>query len=148
MKEIFDFSHLKSFFKQNPAFTVLFDGMHGVTGPYATAILVDELELPKYSTMNCIPMSDFGGGHPDPNLTYAQELVHRVEAESMCFGAASDGDGDRNMIIGKGCFVNPSDSIAGINSIFIPTLIKKVIAACAKFIPFFQKFGLFLGGWK
>ncbi|KAI8804229.1 hypothetical protein BJ742DRAFT_825415 [Cladochytrium replicatum] len=129
MKEIYDFESIKGFFKARKDFTVLFDSMHGVTGPYAKRILVDELGLPKTSVMNFVPLEDFGGGHPDPNLTYAHELVERVEKEGVSFGAASDGDGDRNMIIGKGCFVNPSDSVA-------------VIAANAFDIPYFKHTGL------
>ena len=84
-----------------------------VTGPYAKRIFCDELKLPLSSLMNCVPKEDFGGLHPDPNLTYAADLVERVNAEGIDFAAASDGDGDRNMILGKACFVNPSDSLAG-----------------------------------
>lgn len=103
--------------------------MHGVTGPYGRAIFIDELGLPESSIQNCVPLSDFGGGHPDPNLTYAHDLVERVEKENISFGAASDGDGDRNMIYGKGAFVTPSDSVA-------------VIADWAtECIPYFQKNG-------
>ncbi|KAI8808657.1 hypothetical protein BJ742DRAFT_892953 [Cladochytrium replicatum] len=129
MKEIYDFESIKGFFEARKDFTVLFDAMHGVTGPYAKRILVDELGLPETSVMNFVPLEDFGGGHPDPNLTYAHDLVERVEKEGISFGAASDGDGDRNMIIGKGCFVNPSDSVA-------------VIAANALDIPYFNRTGL------
>lgn len=84
-----------------------------MTGPYLLRILVGELGLPVTCTMNCEPKNDFGGEHPDPNLTYAKALVDRVEQENIDFAAAFDGDGDRNMIIAKGCFVNPSDSVAG-----------------------------------
>lgn len=112
LEEIFDFSLIKSFLSSTPDFRVLFDGLHGVTGPYAKAILVDTLGLPETSIQNCVPLPDFGGGHPDPNLTYAHELVEAVEANNVQFGAASDGDGDRNMIYGKGAFVTPSDSVA------------------------------------
>ena len=129
MKEIYDFEGIKSFFKSNSNFKVLFDAMHGVTGPYAKRILVDELGLPESFLMNYIPLEDFGGGHPDPNLTYAHELVERVEKENVDLGIASDGDGDRNMILGKGCFVNPSDSVA-------------VIASYAHIIPYFKKTGI------
>ncbi len=86
--------------------------MNGVTGPYGRAIFVDTLGLSESSIQNCVPKPDFGGSHPDPNLTYAHELVERVEKENIEFGAASDGDGDRNMIYGKGAFVTPSDSVA------------------------------------
>ncbi|RKO84758.1 hypothetical protein BDK51DRAFT_22806 [Blyttiomyces helicus] len=113
VKGIYDFDYLKAFFKKRPDFTVRFDSMHGVTGPYNKRILVEELGLPAESAINFVPLPDFGGGHPDPNLTYAHELVEIVERDNIDFGAASDGDGDRNMIIGKGAFVNPSDSVAG-----------------------------------
>ncbi|KAJ3070619.1 Phosphoglucomutase-2 [Podochytrium sp. JEL0797] len=130
MKQIYDFPTIKNFFASHPEFTVLMDSMHGVTGPYAKEILVNELGLPATSVMNFVPLLDFGKGHPDPNLTYAHELVERVEKEGISFGAASDGDGDRNMIIGKGVFVNPSDSVA-------------VIADYAdKAIPYFVKAGI------
>lgn len=98
MKEIFDFSIIKTFLADGN-FSILFDSMHGVTGPYATRILVEELGLPSSAVMNGIPLEDFGGGHPDPNLTYAHELVDAVEKNKINFGAASDGDGDRNMVI-------------------------------------------------
>ncbi|KAJ3211320.1 Phosphoglucomutase-2 [Dinochytrium kinnereticum] len=130
MKEIYDFDAIRAFFASNPNYNILIDSMHGVTGPYVKRIFIDELKLPASSAMNSVPLEDFGGGHPDPNLTYAHELVERVEKEGINFGAASDGDGDRNMIIGKGVFVNPSDSVA-------------VIASYAKAaIPYFQKTGI------
>ncbi|GJJ72295.1 phosphoglucomutase [Entomortierella parvispora] len=129
LKNIFDFDLIKNFLKKTPEFTVLFDGMHGVTGPYGQQIFVNELGLPQKSVMNCKPLPDFGGGHPDPNLTYAHDLVERVEKENITFGAASDGDGDRNMIIGKGAFVTPSDSVA-------------IIAAQADAIPYFRRTGV------
>jgi len=112
LQSIFDFDLIKSFFKSHPEFKVLFDGMHGVTGPYGRAIFVDTLGLPPTSVQNAVPLPDFGGGHPDPNLTYAHELVEKVESDNIHFGAASDGDGDRNMIYGKSAFVTPSDSVA------------------------------------
>ncbi|RYO89882.1 hypothetical protein DL766_006428 [Monosporascus sp. MC13-8B] len=129
MKEIFDFGLIKKFFKNHPDFKVLFDGLNGVTGPYGKAIFEQELGLPN-STQNCIPKPDFGGGHPDPNLTYAHSLVEAVEKASIPFGAASDGDGDRNMIYGAGAFVSPGDSLA-------------IIAHHAKLIPYFKKQGVF-----
>jgi phosphoglucomutase len=128
LESIFDFPLIKSFLLHNPSFGVLFDGLHGVTGPYAYAILVAALGLPKTSVQNCVPLPDFGGGHPDPNLTYAHSLVEVVEKENIAFGAASDGDGDRNMIYGKGAFVTPSDSVA-------------IIAHWADVIPYFRKPG-------
>lgn len=130
MKEIFDFPLIKSFFKANPKFRVLFDGLHGVTGPYGVAIFQKELGLPASSTQNCIPLPDFGGGHPDPNLTYAHSLVAAVDKDSIPFGAASDGDGDRNMIYGANAFVSPGDSLA-------------IIAHHAEKIPYFKKQGVY-----
>ncbi|KAI7881572.1 Phosphoglucomutase, first 3 domain-containing protein [Lichtheimia hyalospora FSU 10163] len=129
MKEIFNFDEIKSFLQSNKNFKVLFDGMHGVTGIYGERIFIQEFGLPSTSIMRSKPLSDFGGEHPDPNLTYAHELVERVEKEQIDFGAASDGDGDRNMVIGKNAFVSPCDSVA-------------VIAhyACEA-IPYFQKQG-------
>ena len=112
MKQVFDFDLLKQFFRTRPDFTVLFDGMHGVTGPYGKAIFNQELGLPDAAVMNGVPLPDFGNGHPDPNLTYAHELVELVRAKKISLGAASDGDGDRNMIIAHDAFVNPSDSVA------------------------------------
>lgn len=113
LKSIFDFDAIKNWLHNTtPRPTVLFDALNGVTGPYGRAIFVEELGLPESSIQNCVPSPDFGGGHPDPNLTYAHELVERVEKENIEFGAASDGDGDRNMIYGKGAFVTPSDSVA------------------------------------
>ncbi len=109
--EIFDFALIKNFL-QTSGFTVRFDALHGVTGPYGRALFVEQFGLDESSIQNCVPSEDFGGGHPDPNLTYAKSLVDAVEKENISFGAASDGDGDRNMIIGKGAFVNPSDSVA------------------------------------
>ena len=112
LKEIFDFDLIKSWIHGPSKPSVLFDGMHGVTGPYGRAIFVTELGLSESSIQNCVPLPDFGGGHPDPNLTYAHDLVARVDKENIVFGAASDGDGDRNMIYGKNAFVTPSDSVA------------------------------------
>ncbi|RSH90817.1 Phosphoglucomutase-2 [Saitozyma podzolica] len=113
LKEIFDFGMIKNWLHHTtPKPTVLFDALNGVTGPYGRAIFVDELGLSEDSIQNCVPKPDFGGHHPDPNLTYAHELVEAVERNNIEFGAASDGDGDRNMIYGKGAFVTPSDSVA------------------------------------
>ncbi|KAG8690977.1 Phosphoglucomutase-2 [Ceratobasidium sp. 423] len=129
LKEIFDFSLIKNFLHANPSYRVLFDGLNGVTGPYAKAIFLDELALAPTSVQQCEPLPDFGGAHPDPNLTYAHSLVEVVERDNIPFGAASDGDGDRNMIYGKGAFVTPSDSVA-------------VIADWAHEIPYFKKTGI------
>ncbi|KAG0640855.1 hypothetical protein HOY80DRAFT_778135 [Tuber brumale] len=130
MKEIFDFPLIKSFFASNPKFRVLFDGLNGVTGPYGIAIFQKELGLPSSSTQNCVPLPDFGGGHPDPNLTYAKSLVEAVDKDGIQFGAASDGDGDRNMIYGANAFVSPGDSLA-------------IISHHADKIPYFKKQGVF-----
>lgn len=130
LETIFDFQLIKSFLTSHKSdFKVLFDGLHGVTGPYAKAILLDTLGLPETSIQNCVPSPDFGGGHPDPNLTYAHSLVEVVERDKIQFGAASDGDGDRNMIYGTRAFVTPSDSVA-------------IIADWAEAIPYFKKGGV------
>jgi len=127
LRTIFDFGLIKTFLESRKEdFKVLFDGLHGVTGPYAKAILLDTLGLPPSSVQNCEPSPDFGGGHPDPNLTYAHTLVEAVERDKIQFGAASDGDGDRNMIYGTRAFVTPSDSVA-------------IIADWAEVIPYFKK---------
>uniref|UniRef100_A0A8C3DRB9 Phosphoglucomutase-1 n=1 Tax=Corvus moneduloides TaxID=1196302 RepID=A0A8C3DRB9_CORMO len=106
------------------------DAMHGVVGPYVKKILCEELGAPANSAVNCTPLEDFGGHHPDPNLTYAADLVQTMKTGEYDFGAAFDGDGDRNMILGKhGFFVNPSDSVA-------------VIAANIFSIPYFQQTGV------
>jgi phosphoglucomutase len=90
-----------------------FDAMHAITGPYAHAILEGELGAPVGTVVNGTPLPDFGGHHPDPNLTYAKVLYDEMMSSSAPdFGAASDGDGDRNLIIGRGLFVTPSDSLA------------------------------------
>ena len=87
--------------------------MHAVTGPYAHAILEAPLGAPAGTVINGMPLEDFGGGHPDPNLTYAHELAGRMfDGDAPDFGAACDGDGDRNMILGRNFFVTPSDSLA------------------------------------
>ncbi|MBE1236786.1 alpha-D-glucose phosphate-specific phosphoglucomutase [Phaeovibrio sulfidiphilus] len=104
-------------------FTICFDAMHAITGPYARTILEDRLGAPEGSVINAIPLEDFGGGHPDPNLTYAKDLADLMfSPDAPDFGAASDGDGDRNMILGRDMFVTPSDSLAIIlaNSAHLP----------------------------
>ena len=111
MESLFDFNAIKELLTSG--FRMKFDAMHAVTGPYAQEIFIKRLGAPADSLMNCMPSPDFGGGHPDPNLTYAHELVEIIYGENAPdFGAASDGDGDRNMILGKGFFVTPSDSLA------------------------------------
>ena len=111
MESLFDFNAIKDLLASG--FRMKFDAMHAVTGPYAQEIFINRLCAPAESIMNCVPLPDFGGGHPDPNLTYAHELVDIIYGQNAPdFGAASDGDGDRNMILGKGFFVTPSDSLA------------------------------------
>ncbi|CAI5945945.1 unnamed protein product [Closterium sp. NIES-64] len=118
MKTIFDFDAIRGLLK-NPKFAFLLDGLHGVAGAYAEKLFVRELGVPASSLVNCVPKEDFGGGHPDPNLTYAHDLVeamglgkHQPAQEPPEFGAACDGDADRNMVLGKRFFVTPSDSVA------------------------------------
>lgn len=111
MESLFDFGAIRDLLASG--FRIRFDAMHAVTGPYASEILQRRLGAPADSLMNAVPLEDFGGGHPDPNLTYAPELVGIMYADDAPdFGAASDGDGDRNMILGKRFFVTPSDSLA------------------------------------
>jgi phosphoglucomutase len=111
MKTLFDFEAIEELF--DSGFKMRFDAMHAVTGPYAHAILEDELGAPRGTVVNGTPLPDFGGHHPDPNLTYAKDLYDlMMSPEAPNFGAASDGDGDRNLIIGRGIFVTPSDSLA------------------------------------
>ena len=113
MEELFDFNKIKSLFSSG-LLTMCFDAMNAVTGPYAHEIFENRLCANVDALINAIPKEDFGGGHPDPNLAHAKELVKRLNAgpNAPMFGAASDGDGDRNMIIGQNFFVNPSDSLA------------------------------------
>lgn len=111
MESLFDFAAIRALLAGG--FRIKFDAMHAVTGPYASEIFLKRLGAPANSVMNAVPLPDFGNGHPDPNLTYAHELVEILYgADAPDFGAASDGDGDRNMILGKHFFVNPSDSLA------------------------------------
>lgn len=111
MQNIFDFASIKQMFAKG--FTMRFDAMNAVTGPYAIEIFENILGAPKGSVVNAIPKQDFGGLHPDPNLVYAKELVDFMFSDKAAdFGAANDGDGDRNMILGKGFFVTPNDSLA------------------------------------
>ncbi|KAJ2840781.1 Phosphoglucomutase-2 [Coemansia sp. 'formosensis'] len=129
-KSIFDFDVIRRFRQQSPDFSLLFDALNGVTGPYGRRIFVDELGFPESALDQCTPLEDFGGCHPDPNLTYADKLVARVARESVSLGAASDGDGDRNMVLSHDWFVTPSDSVA---------VIAHYAAEC---IPYFQRHGL------
>ncbi|KAI9663387.1 MAG: Phosphoglucomutase-2 [Alyxoria varia] len=129
LKEIFDFNLIRVFLKEHPDFKILFDGLSGVTGSYGVEIFEKELGM-KGSTQNCVPKPDFGGHHPDPNLVYARSLVEAVDKNGIHFGAASDGDGDRNMIYGANAFVSPGDSLA-------------IIGHHAKLIPYFKKQGVY-----
>ncbi|XP_050154921.1 phosphoglucomutase, chloroplastic-like [Malus sylvestris] len=111
LENVFDFQLIKSLLQLD--FRFMFDAMHAVTGAYAKPIFVDKLGASLDSISNGVPLEDFGHGHPDPNLTYAKDLVNILYSENgPDFGAASDGDGDRNMILGRGFFVTPSDSVA------------------------------------
>jgi len=139
LKSIFDFHAIKELLDR-PDFNMVYDSMHGVNGPYARKVFIDELGQPESVCLNSVPKDDFNGGHADPNLTYAKELVEimgldrtgsKIDVGSRAipeFGAAADGDGDRNMILGKQFFVSPSDSLA-------------VIVANADAIPFFRAQG-------
>lgn len=112
MEELFDFDRIRELFTRH-GFTICCDAMHAVTGPYAVEILERRLGAPRGSVINAVPLEDFGGGHPDPNLTYAKRLVNIMfGTDAPDFGAAFDGDGDRNMILGRRFFVTPSDSLA------------------------------------
>ena len=111
MRTLFDFDAIRALFASG--FRMRFDAMHAITGPYAHAILEGELGAPAGTVVNGTPLPDFGGHHPDPNLTYAKALYDEMMSpQAPDFGAASDGDGDRNLIIGRGLFVTPSDSLA------------------------------------
>ncbi|CCW71795.1 unnamed protein product [Phytomonas sp. Hart1] len=140
MKEIFDFDAIGSFLSR-PDFTIHLDCLHGASGPYVQEIFHTCLGVPLASLHHTTPLSDFGGYHPDPNLTYAHNLVQvmgllpngsidrsRAGEQVPSFGAAFDGDADRNMILGSRFFVNPSDSLA-------------ILVANAEVIPFFRKAG-------
>ena len=129
MKSLFDFDQIKALLGRSD-FTLCFDGMHGVASPYATAVFEQELGVSAEQLMRCEPLPDFGKGHPDPNLTYAPDLVAKMgifenKDDAPTFGAACDGDADRNMILGKNFFVTPSDSVA-------------IIVAQAKRIPYLK----------
>ncbi len=111
MESLFDFASIRKLLQGN--FKICIDSMHAVTGPYAKDIMEKRLGAPAGTVQNGVPLEDFGGGHPDPNLVYAHDLVEILFGEhAPDFGAASDGDGDRNMILGNHFFVTPSDSLA------------------------------------
>jgi phosphoglucomutase len=122
MESLFDFESIGQLLTSGN-FRMCMDSLHAVTGPYAHAIFEQRLGAPTGTVQNGTPLEDFGGGHPDPNLVYAHDLVEIMYGENAPdFGAASDGDGDRNMILGCKFFVTPSDSLA-------------VLAANAKLVP-------------
>ncbi len=111
MEQLFDLDAIAALFAKG--FTMRFDSMHAVTGPYAKAILEGRLGAAPATVVNAVPSPDFGGGHPDPNPIWAKDLMDLMMGPSAPdFGAASDGDGDRNMIVGRGAYVTPSDSLA------------------------------------
>ena len=125
MAELIDFKAISAMFQDG--FRMCFDAMHAVTGPYAHEILEKRLGAPKGTVINGKPSPDFGGGHPDPNPVWAKELMDIMYGENAPdFGAASDGDGDRNMIVGRNCYISPSDSLA-------------VLADLAHFAPGYSK---------
>ncbi|MGD8875577.1 MAG: alpha-D-glucose phosphate-specific phosphoglucomutase, partial [Gammaproteobacteria bacterium] len=112
MEQLFDFERIRHLFNAG-VFRMRFDAMHAITGPYATRILEEMLEAEPGTVINGEPLEDFGGGHPDPNLVHAHEVVGLTTGRNAVdFAAASDGDGDRNMILGRNFFVTPSDSLA------------------------------------
>lgn len=127
LESLFDFGRIRALLAR-PEFRMRFDAMHAVNGPYAREILERRLGAPAGTVVNGTPLPDFGGGHPDPNPVYACDLIAAVDdpALGLSFGAASDGDGDRNMIVGRDFFVSPSDSIA-------------VIAANYQLVPAYAK---------
>jgi phosphoglucomutase len=124
---LFDFDRIGALLRSG-TFKMCFDAMHAVTGPYAQEIFVKRLGAPASSLMNAVPLPDFGGGHPDPNPTYAEDLIKVMFGDGSGsesapdFGAASDGDGDRNMIVGTHFIVTPSDSLAVLaaNAMLVP----------------------------
>lgn len=136
MESLFDFPKLRALLSGGE-FTMCFDALHAVTGPYAIEIFERRLGAPAGSTQNCVPLPDFGGGHPDPNPTYASHLIDLINSpNSPDFAAASDGDGDRNMILGRGFVVSPSDSLAVLaaNATLVPAY-KQGLAGVARSMP-------------
>ncbi|XP_048837366.1 phosphoglucomutase-like protein 5 [Brienomyrus brachyistius] len=130
LRGIFDFNAIKGLLTGPEQLKIRIDAMNGVMGPYVRRILCDELGAPANSAVNCVPLEDFGGQQPEPNLHYATSLVESMKGGEFGFGAAFDADGDRYMILGQnGFFVQPSDSVA-------------VMAANASCIPYFRQNGL------
>ncbi|MDJ0597935.1 MAG: alpha-D-glucose phosphate-specific phosphoglucomutase [Crocosphaera sp.] len=136
MQALFDFDKIKAMVSSDK-FRMCMDSLHAVTGPYAKALFEQYLGAKEGTVQNGTPLEDFGGGHPDPNLVYAHDLVEIMFGENAPdFGAASDGDGDRNMILGKNFFVTPSDSLAILtaNATLVPGY-KDGIAGVARSMP-------------
>ncbi|NJN88354.1 MAG: alpha-D-glucose phosphate-specific phosphoglucomutase [Leptolyngbyaceae cyanobacterium SL_7_1] len=136
MQALFDFDRIRQLFTTGN-FRLCFDALHAVTGPYAHRIFEEILGAPAGTVQNGVPLEDFGGGHPDPNLVYAHDLVEVMYGnDAPDFGAASDGDGDRNMILGRHFFVTPSDSIAilAANATLVPGY-KAGLAGIARSMP-------------
>ncbi|KAJ8380783.1 hypothetical protein SKAU_G00015610 [Synaphobranchus kaupii] len=130
LRGLFDFGAIKGLLSGPDQLKIRIDAMHGVMGPYVRRILCDELGAPANSAVNCVPLEDFGGQHPNPTLTHATGLVESMKGGDFGLGAAFDADGDRYMILGQnGFFVNPSDSLA-------------VLAANLSCIPYFRQTGL------
>ncbi|NXX98104.1 PGM5 protein, partial [Centropus bengalensis] len=130
LRSIFDFNAIRNLLTGPNQIKIRIDAMNGVMGPYVRRILCDELGAPANSAINCIPLEDFGGQPPDPNLTYATALLEAMRGGEYGFGAAFDADGDRYMILGQnGFFVNASDSLA-------------IIAANLSCIPYFCQMGV------
>jgi phosphoglucomutase len=135
MQSIFDFAKIRQLFSSG--FSICFDAMHAITGPYATAILEGALGAAKGSVINAVPLDDFGGGHPDPNPVWAKQLMDLMMSDKAPdFGAASDGDGDRNMIVGRKTYVTPSDSLAilAANATLVPAY-KSGLSGVARSMP-------------
>ncbi|TAN13480.1 MAG: alpha-D-glucose phosphate-specific phosphoglucomutase, partial [Rhizobiaceae bacterium] len=135
MEALFDFDAIEKLFRSG--FRMVFDAMHAVTGPYAKEIFERRLGAPDGTARNFHPLPDFGGHHPDPNLVHAKHLYDLLMSEhAPDFGAASDGDGDRNMIIGRGIFITPSDSLAMLsaNAHYAPGY-RKGLAGIARSMP-------------
>ena len=135
MKTLFDFDAIRALFASG--FRMRYDALHAVTGPYAHAIFEDELKSGAGTVVNGTPLPDFGGHHPDPNPTYAKDLYDfMMSPGAPDFGAASDGDGDRNMILGRGAYVTPSDSLAILtaNALYAPGYAKG-LAGVARSMP-------------
>ncbi len=136
MESLFDFDRIHDLLT-NGSFRMCMDSMHAVTGPYAHQIFESRLGASVGTVQNGLPLEDFGGGHPDPNLVYAHDLVERMFGiDALDFGAASDGDGDRNMILGSRFFVTPSDSLAvmAANATLVPGY-KDGLAGIARSMP-------------